>query len=216
MRDAHAAEVAVAPSRGRSPQTPADRRADHTASVTGVLDAWSAGDPDALSRLLPLVYQHLRQIAARQLRRDQNARGLDPGDLVHALVVQLAAQRAPRWHDGPHFYAVATQMMRRLLVDHRRTIRSLKRGGGVPCVSLSTVDDSVLTADPPSAETLAVDEAVARLARRDPALARVVELRFFTGLSIEETAHLLGRSSRSIKRDWRLARAWLHRALRDH
>jgi len=182
------------------------------AAVTQVLAEWSRGDRAALERLVPLIYPELRRIAGRQLRRERSDHTLQPTELVHEVFLQLVDQRHATWDSRAQFFAVAAQLMRRILVDHARSRQALKRGGAITKVALEAqaVDAST---DPVAAEVLAVDQALERLAARDPDQARIVELRFFGGLSVEETAHVMQRSARTIKREWRLAKAWLFREL---
>ena len=184
------------------------------ADITELLQRWSAGDRDALDRVLPLVYQELRQIAARQLKYESEGHSLDPTDLVHALYLQLIDQRRASWANRAHFYGVVSGMMRRILVDHARTRLAAKRGATTMNVSLTSLLNDPAANDAPVSDVLAIDEALERLAKRDAEHARIVELRFFAGLSIEETAHVLGRSPATIKRAWRLAKAWLYKELR--
>lgn len=182
--------------------------------ITGLLQRWSAGDRDAFDRVLPLVYQELRQIAARQLNYEAEGHSLDPTDLVHALYLQLIDQRRASWANRAQFYGVVAGMMRRILVDHARARLAVKRGATTIRVSLSALVHDPAAADAPVSEVLAIDDALQRLADRDADYARIVELRFFAGLSIEETAHVLDRSPATIKRAWRLAKAWLYKELR--
>jgi RNA polymerase sigma factor (TIGR02999 family) len=184
------------------------------ADITELLQRWSDGDRGALDRVLPLVYQELRQIAARQLRYEPDGHSLDPTDLVHALYLQLIDQRRASWANRAHFYGVVAGMMRRILVDHARRRLAAKRGATTMSVSLSSLVIDPTADQKPVSDVLAVDLALERLAERDAEHARIVELRFFAGLSIEETAHVLDRSPATIKRAWRLARAWLYRELR--
>jgi RNA polymerase sigma factor (TIGR02999 family) len=185
-----------------------------TANITDLLHRWSQGDRLALDGVLPLVYNELRIIAARQLRHDQAEHSVDPTDLVHALYLQLVDQRRASWANRAQFYAVVAQMMRRILVDHARARMADKRGGGAITVSLLSLSNTAANEHTPECDVLAVDRALERLSARDPGHARIVELRFFAGLSIEETAHVLHRSPATIKRGWRLAKAWLFRELR--
>ncbi len=180
--------------------------------ITSLLSQWSRGDRGALDRVIPLVYAELRKMAARQLRREAD-QPFDPTDLVHALFLQLIDQRHATWENRAQFFAIVGQMMRRILVDHARARHAVKRGGFAVRVALGDADHQPPAPDGHVAEVLALDEALERLARQDPEQARVVELRFFTGLSVEETAKALGRSPRTIKREWRLAKAWLYREL---
>jgi len=184
-----------------------------SADITELLQRWSRGESSALDRALPLVYNELRKIAARQLRHDQAGHSVDPTDLVHALYLQLVDQRRAAWANRTQFYAVVGQMMRRILVDHARARLADKRGAGTVSVSLASLASVADTARTPISDVLAIDLALERLAARDPEHARIVELRFFAGLSIEETAHVLNRSPATVKRGWRLARAWLFREL---
>jgi RNA polymerase sigma factor (TIGR02999 family) len=185
-----------------------------SADITELLQRWSRGESSALDRVLPLVYNELRKIAARQLRHDQAEHSVDPTDLVHALYLQLVDQRQATWTNRAHFYAVVAQMMRRILVDHARARLADKRGAGTVNVSLDSLASVAAATPTPIWDVLSIDRALQRLAARDPEHARIVELRFFAGLSIEETAHVLDRSPATIKRGWRVARAWLFRELR--
>lgn len=191
---------------GHKPETPI--------GITQLLDDWSGGDRAALERLLPIVYGELRRLAKRELRRERAGHTLQPTALVHELYVRLVDQRRASWENRAQFFAVAAQLMRRILVDHARARVAAKRGGSSPRVSLDEAGDAIDEAIAPAFEVLAVDRALTRLATLDPEQARIVELRFFSGLSVEETAHVLGRSPRTIKREWRLAKAWLYQHLR--
>jgi RNA polymerase sigma factor (TIGR02999 family) len=184
------------------------------ADITELLQRWSSGDRSALDRVLPLVYEELRKIAARQLRQEHAGHSLDPTDLVHALYLQLIDQRRATWINRTHFYGVVAQLMRRILVDHARAHLAAKRGATTVSVSLASLVNDPVAEDTPVLDVLAVNRALERLARRDQEHARIVELRFFAGLSIEEAAHVLDRSPATIKRAWRLAKAWLFRELR--
>jgi RNA polymerase sigma-70 factor (ECF subfamily) len=181
------------------------------ADVTGLLIAWSNGNPDALDRLLPLVYDECRRLAARQLKNEHREHTLDPTALVHELYLKLVDQRRASWENRAQFFGVVAQMMRRILVDYARAKHAEKRGGGAVLVSLDRINET--SDESPVADVLAIDEALTRLARQDADQVRVIELRFFAGLSVEETARVLGRSPRTIKREWRLAKAWLYREL---
>ena len=178
--------------------------------VTALLDHWSRGDPSALDRLLPLVYRELRGIAARKLRDERHGHTLQPTALVHEAYLRLVEQRNVDWQNRAHFFGVAAQVMRRILVDHARRRTATKRGDNPQRVPLEDVIDSSTTAEIP---VLVLDQALSRLERLDPALVRIVELRAFGGLTIEETAHVLKVSPAKIKRDWRTAKAWLTREL---
>ena len=181
--------------------------------ITDLLQRWSAGDRAALDRVLPLVYKELRHIAAGQLKRETNGHSLDPTDLVHALYLQLIDQRRASWANRAHFYGVVAAMMRRILVDHARARLAAKRGATTMGVSLSSLVNDPVADHTPVSDVLAIDHALERLSQRDGEHARIVELRFFAGLSIEETAHVLNRSPATIKRAWRLAKAWLYKEL---
>ncbi len=179
--------------------------------VTRLLVSWSAGDTGAFERLLPLVYAELRTIASRHLRRERSGSTLQATAVVHEAYLRLVDQTRVAWKNRGHFLAVASQAMRRILVDHARARRAAKRGGGGQPVSW-VVDVAQETPIAPI-DVLALEEALARLAAADAEQARIVELRFFGGLSVEEIAELVERSPTTVKRDWRTARAFLHREL---
>ncbi len=178
--------------------------------VTALLGDWSRGNRTALSQLLPLVYTELRRVAARQLRTERPDHTLQPTALVHEAYLRLVDQRQVDWRNRAHFFGVAAQVMRRILVDHARRHSANKRGQGVRCVSLDEAQD---VAAPNEIPVLALDHALDRLAKVDAELTRIVELRAFGGLTIEEAAHVLGVSPSTAKRDWRTAKAWLNREL---
>lgn len=182
--------------------------ADH--DVTGLLDDWSRGDPGALERLLPLVYAELRRIAAHQLRREREGHTLQPTALVHEAYLRLVEQRSGQLHNRAHFLGVAARVMRRILVDHARRHRAAKRGDGAQRIPLQEVADAPGTGQ---VEVVALEHALGRLERLDPALAQIVELRAFGGLTIDEAALVLKVSPSTAKRAWRTARAWLTREL---
>lgn len=179
--------------------------------MTELLAEWACGNPDALERLVPLVYRELRTIAARQLRRERADHTLQPTALVHEAYLKLVDQRPSGWRNRGHFFAVAAQAMRRILVDHARAHRAAKRGRDFEKVAIETADAVV---EAPTADVLALDEALTRLSTLDPRQGQVVELRCFGGLTIEETADAVGLSLTTVKEEWRLAKAWLHRELR--
>ena len=174
--------------------------------VTQLLADWSQGDRAALDRLVPIVYEELRQLARRELRRERPDHTVQPTALVNELFLRLVAQHAASWQNRAQFFAVCAQLMRRVLVDHARARVAAKRGGKSPRV---TLDAALDVAAAPDLEILAVDRALTCLDELDPKQARLVELRFFSGMTVEETAHVLGCSPRTVKREWRLARAWL-------
>ena len=192
--------------------------ASSSPDITRLLVRWSEGDAKALEQLVPLVYDELKRIASKQLRRERPEHTMAPTALVHELYLRLIDQRGATWESRVHFFALAAQLMRRVLVDHARARNADKRGGSITRVSLDQALESGWPepegADPAAADILAIDQALERLARLDRDQGRIVELRFFAGLSVEETAHVLKRSPRTIKREWRLARAWLYRELR--
>jgi RNA polymerase sigma factor (TIGR02999 family) len=178
--------------------------------VTALLLDWSRGDPAALDRLLPVVYAELRRMAARQLRGERVGHTLQPTALVHELYLRIVDQRQVDWHNRAHFFGVAANVMRRILVDHARRRKAGKRGDGAPCLSIDDAREIPASSEMP---ILALDHALARLEKIDPELAKVVELRAFGGLTIEEAAQVLEVSPSTAKRDWRTAKAWLIREL---
>jgi RNA polymerase sigma factor (TIGR02999 family) len=178
--------------------------------VTALLRAWGAGDALACDELVPLVYSELRRQARRALRREGEGHTLQATALVHEAWLRLDGQYDARWESRTQFLAVAAQMMRRVLVDHARTRRALKRGGGGTQVTLG---DAVHASAPDAVDVLALDDALARLAVMDPRKAQLVELRYFAGLSIPETAAALGVSLATVGREWAVARMWLRREL---
>ena len=185
-------------------------RRDVSSSVTRLLGDWSRGDSSALEQLLPIVHDELRRIARRALRRERVDHTLQPTALVSELYLRLVQQRSASFENRVQFFGVAAQLMRRILVDHARAQAAAKRGGSSPRLSLSAADDVGVE---PALEVLAVDRALTRLAQLDADQARIVELRYFSGLTVEETAHVLRTSPRTVKREWRLAKAWLYERL---
>ena len=175
-------------------------------SVTHLLDQWRSGETAALSELVPYIYQELHQLAAHCLRRERNDHTLQPTALVHEVYLRLAGSAAPNVQNRKHFYAIASRLMRQILVDHARRHTADKRGSGSVMLPL---DEALTYSDVRAAEFSALDEALDRLAAIDDRKARAVELRFFTGLSIEETADVLGTSVVSVHRDLRFATAFL-------
>jgi RNA polymerase sigma factor (TIGR02999 family) len=176
--------------------------------VTQWLAAWRAGDEDARNQLFAVVYPQLRQIAARFLRQERADHTLDPPALVNELALRLLGSAPMAYADRTHFFALAAQMMRRILVDHARARVAQKRGGVQRRVTLSSVGED-LRAAPHSEDLLLLDAAMSKLERADPRAAKVVELRFFAGLHEPEVAEILGVSVVTVKRDWKVARAWL-------
>jgi RNA polymerase sigma-70 factor, ECF subfamily len=175
--------------------------------VTGVLQAWSRGDATALEQLAPLVHRELRNIARRLLSGERQAAGWQPTDLVQESYVRLLDWRVVRWQNRAHFFATTARMMRRVLVDAARTRRAVKRGQGGDTLSLDAVQ---VMAPTPSVDVVALHDALALLAEFAPRASQVVELRFFGGFSVEETAEAVGVSVRTVIKDWNAARAWLH------
>jgi RNA polymerase sigma factor (TIGR02999 family) len=178
--------------------------------VTALLVEWSRGDRSALNQLLPLVYAELRRIASRQLRRERGAHTLQPTALVHEVYLRLVDQRHVDWRDRAHFFGVTAEVMRRILVDHARRHGASKRGDGVSPVPIEAAGE---TAAADAIPILALDLALQKLAEFDADLARMVELRAFGGLTIEEAACVLNVSPSTAKREWRTAKAWLGREL---
>jgi RNA polymerase sigma factor (TIGR02999 family) len=177
--------------------------------VTSLLVASSKGDQEALNQLLPLVYDELRRLADRYLHRERSDHTLQATALVHEAYLRLIDQRVS-WANRAHFFGVAAEMMRRILIDHARSRQAAKRGSGGIKISL---DDVLELTDERAADLIALDDALKALAEFDPQKAKVVELRFFGGLSIEETAAVLGLGTATITRQWRLAKAWLYHEL---
>jgi RNA polymerase sigma factor (TIGR02999 family) len=193
-----------------SSTNPSAARAQSAHEVTELLRAWGGGDALACEDLVPLVYAELRRQARRALRREGEGHTLQATALVHEAWLRLDGQHDARWESRTQFLAVAAQMMRRVLVDHARTRRALKRGGGGTQVTLG---DAIHASAPDAVDVLALDDALARLAIMDPRKARLVELRYFAGLSIPETASALGVSLATVGREWAVARMWLRREL---
>ncbi len=182
--------------------------------LTQLLVRWSQGDQNALEQLLPLIYEECRRLAARQLRREREDHTLNATALVHELYFKLVDQRSVTWQNRAQFFALAAQLMRRILVDYARARNTRKRGGSAIVLTMSP--DIAQADDPAAGDILAIDEALQRLAAIDSEQVRIIELRFFAGLTVEETAHVLGRSPRTIKREWQLAKAWLYRELQTN
>jgi RNA polymerase sigma factor (TIGR02999 family) len=177
--------------------------------VSVLLRAWSGGDQSALEKLTPIVYDELHRQARRYMRRERPGHSLQATALVNEAYMRLVGYTRMRWQDRAHFFAVASQVMRRILVEHARR-HNLKRGGDVPHVSL---DEAALVGADDDVDLVALDDAMTALARLDPRKMRVVEMRFFGGLSVDETAEVLGVSPVTVKRDWRAAKVWLYREL---
>jgi RNA polymerase sigma factor (TIGR02999 family) len=178
--------------------------------VTALLGDWSRGNRTALNQLLPLVYAELRRVAARQLRNERADHTLQPTALVHEVYMRLVGQRQVDWHNRAHFFGVAAQVMRRILIDYARRHGASKRGEGICCVPIDEARDVAASHEIPF---LALDHSLGRLEKVDPQLAKIVELRVFGGLTIEEAARVLTVSPATAKREWRAAKAWLTRDL---
>ena len=192
---------------------------DRQEAVSRLLEELRAGNRDALRELLPLVYTELRQLAHQQRRRWDEAETLNSTALVHEAFLRLADQSRPQWSSQPHFLAVAATAMRQILLDYAKRRRAAKRDGGRPPVPLHILESSLAAGDTggdmgPDA-VIALDDALSRLEKHDARQSRIVECRFFGGMSIEETATALGVSPATVKRGWAMAQAWLYRDLRQ-
>jgi RNA polymerase sigma factor (TIGR02999 family) len=180
--------------------------------VSQLLREWSNGDQAALDKMMPVVYQELRRLAHHYMRKERAGHTLQTTALVNEAYMRLAHYKKMRWQSRVHFFAVAAQVMRRILVEQARSKKFEKRGGGAQKISL---DETAIVSAGRSAEVIAVDEALTDLESWDPRKGRIVELRFFGGLSIEETAEVLKVSPTTVQREWRAAKAWLYRAIRE-
>ena len=185
-----------------------DNHATH--SVTQLLLDWNSGDREALDKLIPIVYAELRLRAGRYLRRERPGHTLQTTALIHEAYLRLVEQKQVRWQNRAHFFAISAQLMRRILVDHARGRDAAKRGGADLRV---TLDDALAPATTRDVNIMSLDEALTRLAKIDPRQSQVVELRYFSGLSIEETAEVLDVSPATVKLDWSMAKAWLRREM---
>lgn len=181
--------------------------ASSTGSATQLLGRWKAGDPDALQALIPLVYRELRQAAHRCLRAERPDHTLQSTELVHEVYLRMAGDAAPPTENRAHFVAIAAKLMRQILVDYARRRGAAKRG---PQYKVE-LDSGLVLPQQPTVDVVAIDDALGRLARRDPQQERIVELRFFGGLTIDETAQVLDISPATVKRGWNMAKAWLVR-----
>jgi RNA polymerase sigma factor (TIGR02999 family) len=180
--------------------------------VTALLLQWAHGDESALERLIPLVHQELHRIAQRCMAGERVGNSLQATALVNEAYVRLVDGKAVEWHDRAHFLAVSARMMRRILVDHARARNYQKRGGHAARV---TFDEGLVVTNEPGTDFVALDDALAALAKFDERKSRVIEMRFFGGLSVEETASVLNVSPDAVMRDWRLAKVWLRREMRE-
>ncbi|HVQ39209.1 MAG TPA: sigma-70 family RNA polymerase sigma factor [Pyrinomonadaceae bacterium] len=181
-------------------------------NLTGLLHDWREGDKAALDRLTPLVYDELRRIAHRYVQRERDGHTLQTTALVNEAYLRLVGQQKVDWQNRAHFFAVTAQVMRHILIDHARRRRFAKHGGDFQQVPL---EEAVVMTQQRADELIALDEALGELAGFDPRKSRVVELRYFGGLSLEETAEVLEISLMTVRRDWRAAKAWLFRGMRD-
>ena len=179
--------------------------------VTVLLQAWNEGDPSAPEKLAPLIYAELRKLARRSMRKENAQHTLETGALINEAYLRLADWKNARWENRAHFYGVASQIMRRVLVDHARAHGYQKRGGGARPISL---DEAVVASPERGRDLIALDEALERLSKRHPRKGKVVELRFFGGLSVEETAAVLNVSPFTVIRDWNFVKAWLSREIK--
>ena len=174
--------------------------------VTQLLGEWSQGDRGALEKLIPLVQPELQRLAHRYMSRERSGHTLQTTALLDDAYLELSDKTRPQWQNRAHFFAVAAQLMRRIMVDHARRRQALKRGGGAIRI---TLDESVASTETRAVELLALDDALEKLARFDPRMSEVVELRYFGGLTMEEIAEVLKVHVNTVRRDWRAARAWL-------
>jgi RNA polymerase sigma factor (TIGR02999 family) len=181
--------------------------------ITQLLQAWRRGDEAALDKLTPEVYRELHLVAGRCMARERDGHTLQTTALINELYLRLSDLKLIDWQDRAHFFALCARQMRRILIDHARARRSHKRGDGAIAISL---DDALAISPEPSADLVAVDDALNQLAKVDDRKSQVVVLRFFGGLSVEETATVLKISPDTVARDWRLAKAWLKRALSEN
>ncbi len=179
--------------------------------ITQILSRWNEGDKEAIDALIPLVQRELDLIARRYLRRESPGHTLQTAALVNEAYIKMIDQNRMKWQNRSHFFAVAAMIMRRILIEHARRNLRHKRGGGVARISLD--EERIDISDERSADLIALDEALNRLAEEDPQKARLVELRFFGGLSIEETAAILGVGTATVNRQWRLIKAWLYQEI---
>ena len=182
------------------------------AHITDLLIAWGKGDQGALDKLLPLVYEELRRQAARYLRRERANHTLQPTALVHEVYLRLVDAPEVRWRSRAHFFGIAAHLMREILVDHARAHQAVKRGG---IEQKLTLDEAVALSPQREVNVLELHEALTRLETIDPQKRRMVELRFFSGLSIDETAEVMNLSPRTVVRQWQTAKAWLHREMSE-
>lgn len=187
----------------RTPQT----------EVSQLLIKWGSGDQEALDQLMPLIYGELRRLARSYLRRERPGHTFQTTDLVHEAYLKLIDQEHPRWQNRAHFFAISAQLMRRILVDYARAHQAEKRGGDQLKLPLDEVEEAADLCGRNNADLIALDEALNKLSALDPQQGRVVELRIFGGLTVEDTAKVLNISPRTVKREWSMARAWLRQQI---
>lgn len=180
--------------------------------LTEMLLEWSEGDKAALNRLMPLVYDEIRRIAHRYVQRERDGHTLQTSALVNEAYLRLAGQQSVDWQNRAHFFGVTAQVMRHILIDHARRRRYVKHGGEVRVIPISEAAEMSMQR---ASELIALDEALEELSKLDQRKSRVVELRYFGGLSLEETAEVLQVSLMTVRRDWRAAKAWLYKAMKD-
>lgn len=183
--------------------------------VTALLLSWSAGDKEAPARLMPLVYDELRRLAGSYLRRERSDHTLQPTALVNEAYLRVIDQTRVSWENRAQFFGLAARLMRNILIDHARERAAQKRGGdGNQAMARFSLDEARVANEEAGADLLALDEALTSLAKFDERKSKIVEMRFFGGLSVEETAAALGVSDKTVMREWRIAKMWLHRELR--
>jgi RNA polymerase sigma factor (TIGR02999 family) len=181
-----------------------------TNGITKLLHGWQGGDGTALDALVPVVYKELRRLAHCELRKERPDHTLQSAALVNEAYLRLFRMQPPRWEGRTHFFAIAAQLMRQILVDYARRHRASKRGSGV---CMLTLDDAVVLPQRKDVDVVAIDDALNTLAEVDPRQSRIVELRFFAGLSLQEISEVMGIATATVQRDWTAARAWLHREI---
>ncbi|MCP4660100.1 MAG: sigma-70 family RNA polymerase sigma factor [bacterium] len=179
--------------------------------ITSILHDWSHGDPEALGKLMPIVFDELRRIAAGYFEQEAKDHTLQPTALVNEVYLKLVGRRTVQWKNRAHFFGSAAELMRRVLVDHARGRKTAKRGSGAPKISL---DESIALPEERDLDLIALDDALKGLAEIDPRQSRIVELRFFAGLTVDEIAEVLGISPTTVKREWKTARVWLFRQIK--
>ncbi len=184
---------------------------ERSSEVTRLLHDWSDGDTEALAKLMPLVCEELREMAGRYMRREVPGHTLQPTALVNEVYLRLQGRRKVNWKNRAHFFALAAHTMRRILVDHARSHQTAKRGDGLQPIPLDETGDIPM---PESFDVIALDDALKTLTEMDPRQARIVELRFFVGLNVEETAAVLEISAATVKREWKIAKLWLYREIK--